>query len=74
MNREGILAVESVLKEARRIAKTLPQDKRTAIEELCAEIDAMTKELADLQAQGMVMVLSVLQVKVPWGGTVIQYR
>lgn len=54
LNREGILAVESVLKEARRMAKTLPQDKRAVIEELCTEIDAMVKELAELQAKGLV--------------------
>lgn len=56
MNRAGILAVESVLKEAKRIAKTLSAEKRAAIEKLCAEIDVLSKELAELQARGEVCV------------------
>ena len=54
MNREGILAVENVLKDARRMAKSLPKDKREAIEKLCNEIDELAKELAMLQAKGEV--------------------
>ena len=54
VNRQGILAVQNVLKEARRIAKALPKDKRDYIEGLCAEIDALSKELAELQAKGEV--------------------
>ncbi len=59
LNREGILAVQSVLKEARRMAKSLPKEKKEAIEKLCAEIDAMVKELAELQAKGQVRVYIV---------------
>ena len=53
-NKAGILAVEAVLEEARRIAKTLAADKRTAIESLCNEIDSLKKELAMLQSSGQV--------------------
>ena len=54
MNRQGIEAVKSVLKEARKIARTLPPEKRAAIEEMCNEIEALMQELADLQARGLV--------------------
>ena len=46
--------MQSVLKEARRIAKTLPAEKRKFIEGLCDEIDQLAKELAELQARGEV--------------------
>ena len=54
VNRQGIEAVKSVLKEARKIARTLPPEKRAAIEEMCNEIEALMQELADLQARGLV--------------------
>ena len=54
MNRRGIQAVEEVLKEARRLAKGLPPEKREAIEKICTEIEALMKELAELQAKGEV--------------------
>ena len=54
MNRRGIEAVKSVLKEARKIARTLPPGKRAAIEQMCDEIEALMQELADLQARGLV--------------------
>ena len=47
-------AVEAVLKDARRIAKSLPVAKRAEIEKICSEIEALAKELADLQAKGLV--------------------
>jgi vinculin len=53
VNRQGIEAVKSVLKEARKIARTLPPEKRAAIEEMCNEIEALMQELADLQARGL---------------------
>ena len=43
-----------MLKEARKLARTLPPEKRAAIEEMCNEIEALMKELADLQARGLV--------------------
>lgn len=46
---EGILAAESVLKEAKRIAKTLPPERRKALEDISSEINAMAKELAELE-------------------------
>ena len=46
---EGILAAESVLKEAKRIAKTLPPERRKALEDISTEINAMAKELAELE-------------------------
>jgi len=49
-------AVEAVLKEARKIAKTLAPEQRTVIEQLCSEIEALSKELAGLQARGEVCV------------------
>ena len=54
VNRQGIEAVKSVLKEARKIARTLSPEKRAAIEEMCNEIEALMQELADLQARGLV--------------------
>lgn len=54
LNRQGIDAVKSVLKEARKIARTLPPEKRAAIEQMCNEIEALMQELADLQARGLV--------------------
>lgn len=54
LNRQGIDAVKSVLKEARKIARTLPPEKRAAIEQMCDEIEALMQELADLQARGLV--------------------
>ena len=54
LNRKGVGAVEAVLKEARKLARSLPPDKRAAIEQLCNEIDALVKELAELQARGEV--------------------
>ena len=46
--------MQSVLKEAKRFAKTLSPEKRAAIEKLCSEIDELTKELEALQAKGEV--------------------
>ena len=46
---EGILAAESVLKEAKRIVKTLPPERRKALEDISTEINAMAKELAELE-------------------------
>jgi len=43
-----------VLKDARRIAKTLSPEKRAVVEQICSEIEAMMRELADLQAKGQV--------------------
>ena len=43
-----------MLKEARKIARTLPPEKKAAIEEMCNEIEALMQELADLQARGLV--------------------
>lgn len=54
VNKRGIQAVEEVLKEARRLAKGLPPEKREAIETICSEIESLMKELAELQAQGKV--------------------
>ena len=54
LNRQGIEAVKSVLKEARKLARTLPLEKRAAIEEMCNEIEALMQELAELQARGEV--------------------
>ena len=54
VNRRGIQAVEEVLKEARRLARGLPPEKREAIEQMCTEIEALMKELAELQAKGQV--------------------
>ena len=54
LNRRGIQAVEEVLKEARRLARGLPPEKREAIEKICTEIEALMKELAELQARGEV--------------------
>ena len=48
------MAVKSVLKEARKIARTLPSEKRAAVEAMCNEIEALMKELAELQARGEV--------------------
>ena len=54
LNKQGIDAVKAVLKEARKLARTLPPEKRAAIEEMCNEIEALMQELADLQARGLV--------------------
>ena len=54
LNARGIQSVEEVLKEARRLAKGLPPEKREAIENLCSEIESLMKELAELQAKGQV--------------------
>ena len=54
MNKKGLQAVEAVLKDARRIAKTLSPEKRTAVEKICSEIEALARELAELQAKGQV--------------------
>ena len=54
VNKRGIQAVEEVLKEARRLAKGLPPEKREAIEKICTEIESLMKELAELQANGQV--------------------
>ena len=54
LNKRGIQAVEEVLKEARRLARGLPPEKREAIEKICTEIEALMKELAELQAKGEV--------------------
>ena len=54
LNKRGIQAVEEVLKEARRLARGLPPEKREAIEKICTEIEALMKELAELQARGEV--------------------
>ena len=43
-----------MLKEARRLARGLPPEKREAIEKICTEIEALMKELAELQAKGEV--------------------
>ena len=43
-----------MLKEARRLARGLPPEKREAIEKICTEIEALMKELAELQARGEV--------------------
>ena len=59
VNKRGIQAVEEVLKEARRLARGLPPEKREAIEKICSEIEALMKELADLQARGEVCLLCV---------------
>ena len=56
LNARGIQAVEEVLKEARKLAKGLPPEKREAIEKLCSEIESLMKELAELQAKGQVSV------------------
>ena len=42
------------MKEARKIARTLPSEKRAAVEAMCVEIEALMKELAELQARGEV--------------------
>lgn len=57
MNKAAILALQSVLKEARRTAKGLPSAKKAAIEKMCVEIDELAKELAELQAAGQVCLL-----------------
>ena len=54
VNKRGIQAVEEVLKEARRLARGLPPEKREAIEKMCTEIEALMTELAELQAKGQV--------------------
>ncbi len=54
MNKAGLAAVEAVLKDARRMARNMPQAKKAAIEKMCAEIDELAKELAALQASGKV--------------------
>ena len=54
LNKRGIEAVKSVLKEARKLARTMPPEKRAAIEAMCNEIEALMQELADLQARGLV--------------------
>ncbi|KAL5479938.1 hypothetical protein EMCRGX_G023541 [Ephydatia muelleri] len=51
-NKAGIQAVEAVLEEARRIAKTLPADRKAVIEGLCDELESLKKELAMLQSSG----------------------
>ena len=53
-NKAGIQAVEAVLEEARRIAKTLPADRKAVIEGLCDELESLKKELAMLQSSGQV--------------------
>lgn len=58
-DKKGIEAVEAVLKDARRIAKSLPAAKRATVEKICSEIEALTKELADLQARGLVSSVDV---------------
>ena len=60
MNKEGIIAVESMLKDARRMAKGFPPSKKAVIETMCAEIDELAKELAVLQAAGEVRSLMCL--------------
>jgi len=56
-------AVEAALKEARKIAKTLAPEQRTVIEQLCSEIEALSKELAELQARGEALfIIAVLVV------------
>ena len=48
--------MKEVLKDARRLARGLAPEKRAFIEKLCDEIEALSKELADLQAKGLVRV------------------
>ena len=59
VNAAGIFAVKNMLKDARRLAKSLPQAKKAAIEAMCKEIDDLAKELAELQAYGQVSMLLV---------------
>ena len=54
LDKVGMEAVEAVLREARRMARGLPAEKRVAIEAICSEIDQLAKELAELQARGEV--------------------
>ena len=53
-NKAGIQAVEAVLDEARRIARTLPADRKAVIEGLCDELESLKRELAMLQSSGQV--------------------
>ena len=53
-------AVEAVLREARRMARGLPAEKRAAIEAICSEIDQLARELAELQARGEVRTEAIL--------------
>ena len=73
MNREGQLAVQSVLKDARRIARSLAPDKRAAIEQLCNEIDELAKELAELQARGEVCMCVCMWMELQARGEVRMY-
>ena len=63
-DKQGMEAVEAVLKEARKIAKTLAPEQRTVIEQLCSEIEALSKELAELQARGEVCVCACVHVHI----------
>ena len=53
-DKKGLEAVEAVLRDARRIAKTLSPAKRAEVEKIISEIEALAKELAELQARGLV--------------------
>ncbi len=54
MNKKSLEAVEAVLSNARRIAKTFSPEKKAAVEVICSEIEALMRELVDLQASGQV--------------------
>lgn len=43
-----------MLSDARKFAKTLPAEKKAAIEKICSEIESLMQELAELQARGEV--------------------
>ena len=57
MNKAGIEAVMDVLRDARKVAKTLPNEKRVVIEKICSEIEALMQELEALQARGEVRLI-----------------
>ncbi len=54
INKKSLEAVEAVLSNARRIAKTLSPEKKAAVEAICSEIEMLMRELAELQANGQV--------------------
>ena len=56
MNKAGIVAVEAVLKDARKLAKNLSPEKRAEVEKICDEISKLLEELRELQARGEVHV------------------
>ena len=60
VNKAGIVAVEAVLKDARKLAKNLSPEKRAEVEKICDEISKLLEELRELQARGEVHVYNYI--------------